>query len=119
LYRKAIRVSVGAALRVPFARIGADQDAVELLTAAGFEAWALSPSGEARLAVVRASERTAVLFGAEGPGLDAALLSRVKSLSIPMAAGFDSLNVATTTGIVLHHLVCGAGSALPSPPLRS
>jgi tRNA G18 (ribose-2'-O)-methylase SpoU len=118
LYRKAIRVSVGAALRVPFARLAADEDPVALLSQGGFETWALSPSGQVRLADARAAARTAVLFGSEGPGLDPALLARVRTLAIPMAAGFDSLNVATTSGIVLHHLVCGAGSALPAALLR-
>ena len=42
---------------------------------------------------------------AEGPGLAADLLARAKTVSIPMAGSFDSLNVATTAGIVLHHLV--------------
>jgi tRNA G18 (ribose-2'-O)-methylase SpoU len=117
LYRKAIRVSVGAALRVPFARLAAGEDAVALLGRVGFEIWGLSPSGQVRLADATAAPRTAVLLGSEGPGLDPALLSRVRTLAIPMAAGFDSLNVATTSGIVLHHLVCGPGSALPSTPL--
>jgi tRNA G18 (ribose-2'-O)-methylase SpoU len=45
-----------------------------------------------------------VLLGAEGPGLPAEILARAVSLRIPMAAGFDSLNVATASGIVLHHL---------------
>jgi tRNA G18 (ribose-2'-O)-methylase SpoU len=52
-----------------------------------------------------------VLFGAEGPGLAPGLLARTRTVSIPMAGGFDSLNVATTAGIVLHHLAAGAKSA--------
>lgn len=39
LYRKAIRVSVGAALTTPFARLARDEDLVEVLTAAGFGWW--------------------------------------------------------------------------------
>ena len=46
----------------------------------------------------------AVLLGPEGPGLAADVIVRARSISIPMARGFDSLNVATTSGIVLHHL---------------
>ena len=38
--------------------------------------------------------------------------------SIPMAGGFDSLNVATTSGIVLHHLACGAATPAETPPAR-
>ena len=40
----------------------------------------------------------------EGPGLPPAILARTRGVAIPMAGGFDSLNVATTSGIVLHHL---------------
>jgi tRNA G18 (ribose-2'-O)-methylase SpoU len=45
-----------------------------------------------------------VLLGAEGPGLSADILARAVAVRIPMAPGFDSLNVATASGIVLHHL---------------
>ena len=104
LYRKAIRVSVGAALLVPFARIARDEDVIELLTRHGFTAMSLSPAGTMPLAEVRPGPRTAVLLGAEGPGLSPDLMARSKVVRIPMAPGFDSLNVATTSGIVLHHL---------------
>ncbi|WP_448189399.1 TrmH family RNA methyltransferase [Azospirillum sp. sgz301742] len=107
LYRKAIRVSVGATLLVPTARL--DGDAVDALTRHGFEAIALSPAGETPLAALRRPDRAAVLLGSEGPGLPAGLLARTRTVRIPMAGGFDSLNVATTSGIVLHHLACGAG----------
>ncbi len=101
LYRKAIRVSVGASLRVPFARLARGEDVVEVLGAAGFEALALSPRGETSLADLRRPERAAVLLGAEGPGLAEEVMARCRTVSIPMAAGFDSLNVAVTGGIVL------------------
>lgn len=107
LYRKAIRVSVGAALTVPFARLDAGEDALGLLARYGFEAIALSPSGETTLADLPPPARAAVLLGAEGPGLPPALMARTKTVSIPMAGAFDSLNVATTSGIVLHHLRFG------------
>jgi tRNA G18 (ribose-2'-O)-methylase SpoU len=104
LYRKAIRVSVGGVLRVPYLRLTAEVDPVNLLTDAGFTPLALSPAGEEPLHRLTPPERAAVLLGAEGPGLPAALLARCRTVSIPMAAGFDSLNVATTAGIVLHRL---------------
>jgi tRNA G18 (ribose-2'-O)-methylase SpoU len=104
LYRKAIRVSVGAALTVPFARLAPGEDLVSLLAERGFETLALSPAGERTLAELAAAPRQAALFGAEGPGLPAALMARCRTVRIPMAAGFDSLNVATTSGIVLHRL---------------
>jgi tRNA G18 (ribose-2'-O)-methylase SpoU len=48
----------------------------------------------------------AIMLGAEGKGLPPAILAGATSVSIPMAGGFDSLNIATTSGIVLHHLAC-------------
>lgn len=104
LYRKAIRVSVGASLLVPFARLERGEDVVDALGGAGFEPLALSPRGETPLAALERPERAAVLLGAEGPGLPPAVMSRCRTVSIPMAAGFDSLNVAVTGGIVLHAL---------------
>ena len=104
LYRKAIRVSVGATLAVPFARLKPGEDMVAALGVAGFEALALSPGGDVALGDVRRSGRTAVLFGAEGPGLTADVLSRTRTVSIRMAAGWDSLNVAAAAAVVLHHL---------------
>lgn len=108
LYRKAIRVSVGAALLVPYARIARPVDPLALLDAHGFSAIALTPSGTTTLARHRPAARTAVLLGAEGPGLGPALLARSTTISIPMTPGFDSLNVATTSGIVLHQLAHAA-----------
>lgn len=107
LYRKAIRVSVGAALTVPFTWFEDAEDPLALLARHGFEALALSPRGTTTLAGLERPDRAAVLLGSEGPGLPAALLERARSVRIPMAPGFDSLNVATTSGIVLHHLAQG------------
>ncbi|MBU1375198.1 MAG: RNA methyltransferase [Alphaproteobacteria bacterium] len=107
LYRKAIRVSVGAALTVPFARAGDAATLVSALDGAGFETVALSPRGEVDLGDLMCGPRVAALFGAEGPGLPNATLARTRAVRIAMAGGFDSLNVATTSGIVLHHLAAG------------
>lgn len=104
LYRKAIRVSVGASLMLPFARLPHGEDALTLLAEAGFDLVALSPGGSRGLADIVPSKRTALVVGAEGPGLPDDVLSRVSAVRIPMAPGVDSLNVAVATGIVLHHL---------------
>lgn len=104
LYRKAIRVSTGSALTMPFAQLAPDGDVVATLLAAGFDVLALSPRGEMSLAETRRSQRTAILLGTEGAGLPDAVLARVRTVRIPMAEGVDSLNVAVTSGIVLHHL---------------
>jgi tRNA G18 (ribose-2'-O)-methylase SpoU len=104
LYRKAIRVSVGAALTIPFARAGNATALMAGLGCAGFQTLALSPRGAVELADLRRGPKVAVLFGAEGPGLPDAVLAEAQGVRIVMAGGFDSLNVATTSGIVLHHL---------------
>ncbi|MGA0599511.1 TrmH family RNA methyltransferase [Caulobacter sp. KR2-114] len=107
LYRKALRVSVGGALLVPSTRLAPGEDSVALLRGAGFQPLALSPMGRERLSDLTPPRRAALLLGAEGPGLPAELIARADSVRIPMAGGFDSLNVATTSGIVLHHLTAG------------
>src|SRR5215472_7706021 len=76
LYRKAIRVSVGAALKVPFARLAGDEDALALLGAHNFTPLALSPGGAARLATLKPTPRAAILLGSEGAGLPAAIQER-------------------------------------------
>lgn len=103
-YRKAIRVSSGATLSVPTARLAPGQDVIAALERHGFQVLALSPSADEILARLRPPARSAVLLGAEGPGLSAAVMARTRTVGIPMANGFDSLNVATTSGVVLHHL---------------
>lgn len=104
LYRKSIRVSAGAVLRVPYARGGSAHELCDLLLQEGFAVLATSPGGGQALAELEPLGRAAVLVGTEGPGLPRSLLERLRSVRIPMARGFDSLNVATASGIVLHHL---------------
>jgi len=104
LYRKAIRVSVGAALKVPFARLGPGEDVLVPLEAAGIETLALSPAGTQPLAGLARPPRAALILGAEGPGLPQALLERTRTLSIAMAPGWDSLNVASAAAVALHEL---------------
>src|SRR5262249_44378630 len=100
--------SVGGTLIVPFARFGRDEDPLALLQSLGFAALALSPNGAEPLDAIRRSGRTAILLGAEGAGLPPEILTRAHTVRIPMAAAFDSLNVATTSGIVLHRLTSRA-----------
>lgn len=104
LYRKAIRVSVGGVLLVPFARTASADEALRLLTDRGFEVLAFSPSGAQALHTVPGPPRAAVLLGAEGPGLPPDLLARTRTVRITMRGAFDSLNVAVASGIAFHHL---------------
>lgn len=104
LYRRAIRVSMGNALRVPWHRATAWPATLDELVGLGFVLAALTPSGTDLSAVDLAEiDRLALLVGAEGPGLsDGALTRADHRLAIPMAAGVDSLNVATAAAIALH-----------------
>lgn len=104
LYRKAVRVSVGGVLRVPFARIDDPMDLVRRLGAAGRRVIGLSPRGRTRLDEVPRDGSCALVLGAEGPGLPDAVMDAVETVRIDMAGGFDSLNVATTSGIALYEL---------------
>jgi tRNA G18 (ribose-2'-O)-methylase SpoU len=104
LYRKAIRVGVGAPLTLPFARVASGEDAALLLSDAGFELLALTPSGLEPLSRAPRPGRVAILLGAEGAGLPEALIRRGRAISIPMASGWDSLNVATASAVALYEL---------------
>jgi tRNA G18 (ribose-2'-O)-methylase SpoU len=111
LYRKAIRTSMGAALRVPFAR-AADDDWPGVLTrvrAAGFTLVALSPRRpsetlEAFAARPRAP-RLALIVGTEGAGLTPAVEAAAdQRVRIPIGNAVDSLNLASAAAIALYRL---------------
>lgn len=102
-YRKAIRVSVGAALRTPMATGLNAVEAVEALKAAGFAVLAMTPSASQTLDQAPRGGRVAIVLGSEGPGLPEALIARCTPVGIRMSGGFDSLNVAVAGGIALHH----------------
>ncbi|MFC5344510.1 TrmH family RNA methyltransferase [Brevundimonas staleyi] len=103
-YRKAIRVSVGAVLRTPTARAASLEELIVALQAARFEVIALSPGATEPLAAISGGGRKAVLVGSEGPGLPPEVMARLRTVGIPMAGGFDSLNVAVTSALALYQL---------------
>jgi tRNA G18 (ribose-2'-O)-methylase SpoU len=102
LLRRAVRVSVGTVLRVPFARV---DDWPAGLLGHGITALALTPDGNVALADLPPLERWMVMVGTEGDGLsDAALASADLRVRIPMANAVDSVNVATAAAIALYSL---------------
>ncbi|MER8787245.1 RNA methyltransferase [Mesorhizobium sp. M0983] len=103
LYRKAIRVSVGAALKVPFASFADAAGCIAILDQQGFSQFALSPRGQIDIRDAKRNERLALYLGTEGEGLPESLLARLQTLRIGMAQDFDSLNVAAASAIALHH----------------
>ncbi|MDO1582130.1 TrmH family RNA methyltransferase [Rhizobium oryzicola] len=104
LYRKALRVSVGSVLTVPFARGGTADDLLRTVAGEGFDIWALSPRGTADVRDIPAGGRIALVTGTEGTGLPQDILSRFRTASIPQRPGLDSLNAATATGIALYEI---------------
>ncbi|MEM9179913.1 MAG: RNA methyltransferase [Pseudomonadota bacterium] len=105
LYRKAIRVSSGSSLWLPFHHGGRGEVHVAALKAAGFTIWAMTPRADASpLQGQTIPDRLAILLGAEGPGLPGALIEAAHPIRIPMAPGFDSVNVATAGAIALAHV---------------
>jgi tRNA G18 (ribose-2'-O)-methylase SpoU len=101
LYRKAIRVSAGTALVVPFARCTSVDQMLDVLSAEGIEPIALTPRGQEAIDELPPARR-ALLLGAEGPGLPDSVIARVRAVRIAMAPGIDSLNVSVAGGIALH-----------------
>ena len=113
LYRKAIRVSTGAVLRVPFRHGGETMTLLDELERQNYRTIALSPSGRTSLVDIKASERMALVVGAEGGGLPDAILDRLETVAIPMATGHDSLNVAISAAIAFYALGPVAGANVP------
>jgi tRNA G18 (ribose-2'-O)-methylase SpoU len=109
LYRKAIRVSVGSVLTVPFVRAESAEAMLQGLAEAGFDIWGLSPRGAVPVAAIPPARRIALVLGTEGEGLPENILSSFKTARIPQRPGLDSLNVATASGIALYQIALAMG----------
>lgn len=106
LYRRSLRVSLGWAAVLPHARLGPLPDHLGTVRAAGFRPLALTTSPTA-VPVGRAGAAglfdgpVALLVGAEGPGLASATVADCAAeVTVPMAPGADSFNVATALAVV-------------------
>ena len=106
LYRRCVRVSMGHVLHVPFATTAAWPTGVAELAEAGLRTVALATGDDAvPLDEVAVGIPTAVLLGAEGPGLTSAAVEAADVVArIPMAPGVDSLNVGVAASIAFHVL---------------
>lgn len=108
LYRKSVRVSMGHALRVPFATLEPWPAALDGMKAAGFRVLGLTP-GEGSVELSQVPKpleggKVALLLGAEGPGLSAGTLARVdQKVRIDIAGHVDSLNVGVAAAIAMYH----------------
>lgn len=105
LYRRAVRVSMGAVLQVPWARLPHWREAGPLIREAGFElaAFALRNDAEDLAEFIHeVPEKLALVFGTEGEGLSRrALASATRCVTIPMEHEVDSLNVSTAAALAL------------------
>ncbi len=106
LYRKAIRVSIGATLRVPWGVVDDWPSGLHRVREAGYEIVALTPrdgADDLRQCATASTGRTALLLGHEGDGLSDEAIGQARRLArIAMAPGVDSVNVAAAAGIALH-----------------
>ena len=108
LARRALRVSMGTGLSLPFARLEPGENLVTALHRHGFVTCALTPDAAAdNISTVETARaaKIAVLLGSERAGLSTdALKSAVHKVRIPMHSGTDSLNVGAAAAIALQML---------------
>ena len=107
LYRRAVRVSMGHALLVPFAKAQNWPADLQVLRDNDFQLISMTPDPRA-LALSEAipalaGQRVAILVGAEGPGLrESTMRASDVRVRIPMTRGTDSLNVATAAALAFY-----------------
>jgi tRNA G18 (ribose-2'-O)-methylase SpoU len=106
LYRRAVKVSMGAVFAIPYARLTDWRGGLAELRAAGFRLLALTPDQSATpIGRVATGDRAGLMLGTEGDGLSSRWLSEAdEAVCIPMAAGamaagVDSLNVVAAAAI--------------------
>jgi len=111
LYRKAIRVSMGHSLRIPFVTLAPWEDAPARLRRDGFEVIALTPDSgaetlsEVALQTASSQRKLALALGSEGPGLSPLMLaSSDRRVRIAQRPGVDSLNVMVAGAIAMSAL---------------
>lgn len=101
LYRRSIKVAMGAVFSLPWARIDDWYGLPALLREHAFTSYAMTLADDAvAIDAIEPAERAAIIVGSEGPGLSEHWQREADHrVIIPMAAGIDSLNVAASTAI--------------------
>lgn len=109
LYRRSVKVSMGAVFSVPYARLAAWPQDLHTVRAAGFHLLALTPAPDATdLTTLTPHPRLALLLGAEGPGLSPrALAAADEKVRIPMSHDIDSLNVGAAAAVAFYAVTTG------------
>ena len=123
LYRRSVKVSMGAVFAIPYARMTEWFDGLAELKSGGFRVLALTPDDQATpIAAALAKTgggRVALLFGTEGDGLTRRWLREAdETVRIPMRAGVDSLNVVAAAAIACHLLASGGTNEEPAGSVR-
>ncbi|MBN0045503.1 RNA methyltransferase [Streptomyces actuosus] len=115
LYRRSVKVSMGAVFSVPYARLDGWPGGLEPVRAAGFTLLALTPDERAATldeVAPHRMERVALMLGAEGGGLSRrALAAADDRVRIPMAHGVDSLNVGAAAAVAFYAVATGRPTA--------
>jgi tRNA G18 (ribose-2'-O)-methylase SpoU len=105
LYRRSIKVAMGAVFALPWTRLPDWYDALPSLSARGFTSVALTLAPDAVPVdeAVAGVDRLALVLGSEGHGLSPRWEQTAdRRAIIPMAAGIDSLNVAAATAVACY-----------------
>ncbi len=105
LYRRAVKVAMGAVFSLPWTRVTDWYDALPQLSAAGFTTVALTLSDDAVALdeAVAGVDRLALVLGTEGHGLSARWTKAAdRRAIIPMEPGIDSLNVAAASAVACY-----------------
>lgn len=105
LYRRSVKVGMGAVFALPWTRLPDWYDALPDLTGRGFTTVALTLADDAMPVedAVAGVDRLALVLGSEGHGLSPRWeQSADRRAVIPMAAGIDSLNVAAATAVACY-----------------
>ena len=113
LSRRALRVSMGTVMQVPWTKIGdtpADwaENGIEMLHSLGFKTAAMALSDNSVSIddeALMKEERLAIILGSEGNGLLKKTISDSDyTVKIPMSHGVDSLNVAAASAVAFWQL---------------
>ncbi|MGR8011594.1 TrmH family RNA methyltransferase [Streptomyces hypolithicus] len=111
LYRRSVKVSMGAVFSVPYARLESWPADLEPVREAGFRLLALTPDAKASViddVAPHRLDRVALMLGAEGEGLSRrALAAADEWVRIPMAHGVDSLNVGAAAAVAFYAVTAG------------
>jgi tRNA G18 (ribose-2'-O)-methylase SpoU len=105
LYRRSVKVAMGAVFALPWTRLPDWYDALPSLSSRGFTTVALTLAEEAVPVedAVAGVDRLALVLGSEGHGLSPRWEETAdRRAVIPMAAGIDSLNVAAATAVACY-----------------